>query len=85
MPSKAEKKLAQMRQHPRNWARRDVVRVLRWKGFVEDKERGRGSHVMFFHKDFHDLDFVLPSDDPVAIYVVKRLLTLTEELRERGA
>ena len=85
MPSKAEKKLAQMRQHPRNWARRDVVRVLRWKGFVEDKERGRGSHVMFYHEKYQDLDLFLPSDDPVAIYVVKQLLALAEQLREKGA
>ncbi len=84
MPTKAERKLAQMRQHPRNWARRDVVRVLRQKGFIEDTERGRGSHVMFYHKEFEDLDLFLPSDDPVAIYIVKQLLALTEELRERG-
>ncbi|MDE2820013.1 MAG: type II toxin-antitoxin system HicA family toxin [Chloroflexota bacterium] len=85
MPGKADKKLEQMRQHPRNWARRDVVRVLRRKGFIEDKERGRGSHVMFYHKEFEDLDLFLPSDDPVAIYVVKQLLALAEELRKRGA
>lgn len=85
MPRKADKQLDQMRQHPRNWARRDVVRVLRRKGFIEDKERGRGSHVMFYHKEFQDLDLFLPSDDPVAIYIVKQLLALAEELRERGA
>lgn len=85
MPAKADKKLEQMRQHPRNWARRDVVRVLRRKGFIEDKERGRGSHVMFYHKEFQDLDLFLPSDDPVAIYVVKQLLALADALRERGA
>lgn len=85
MPTKAEKKLAQMRQHPRNWARRDVVRVLRWEGFIEDTERGRGSHVMFFHREYQDLDLFLPSDDPVAIYVIKQLLALVAELRERGA
>lgn len=85
MPRKADKKLAQMRQHPRNWARHDVVRVLRQIGFIEDKERGRGSHVMFYHKVHQDLDLFLPSADPVAIYIVKQLLALAEELRERGA
>lgn len=85
MPKKADRKLQQMRQNPRNWARREVVRVLRWKGFIEDKERGRGSHVMFYHEEFQELDLFLPSDDPVAIYVVKQLLELAEELRERGA
>ena len=85
MPTKAERKLAQMRRHPRNWARRDVVRVLRQKGFIENTERGRGSHVLFFHKEFDDLDLILPADDPVAIYIVKQLLALAEELRQREA
>lgn len=85
MPRKADKKLDQMRRHPRNWARRDVVRVLRQKGFIENTERGRGSHVLFYHKEFDDLDLILPADDPVAIYIVKQLLALAEELRERGA
>lgn len=82
MPAKAEKKLAQFRQSPRNRARRDVVRVLRWKGFVEETERGRGSHVIFYHPDFPDLDLTLPSNDPVAIYIVKQLLVLIDKLCE---
>ena len=82
MPTKAEKKLAQMRQRQRNWARRDVVKVLRWEGFVEETDRGRGSHVFYFHPDFPQLDLTLPSDDPVRIYIIKRLLELTDELRK---
>ena len=61
------------------------MRVLRQKGFIENSERGRGSHVLFYHKDYDDLDLILPADDPVAIYIVKQLLALTEELREREA
>ncbi len=80
MPAKATRILAQMRQRQRNWARRDIVRVLRWKGFVEELHRGRGSHVYYYHPDYPQLDFVLPSDDPVRIYIVKRLLEIVDEL-----
>ena len=82
MPGKAEKKLAQMRLHKRNWARRDVVRVLRWEGFVEQKDRGRGSHVLYYHPDFPQLDVYLPENDPVRIYVINLLLSRTDELRK---
>lgn len=74
--------LAQMRQRQRNWSRRDVVRVLRWAGFVEESERGRGSHVFFIHSEFRRLNLIVPSTDPVRVYIVKRLLTLMDELHE---
>lgn len=80
MPAKAKKQLARMRHNQRNWALRDVKRVLRWKGFIEETERGRGSHVIFYHPDFPELDLTLPSKEPVGIYIVKRLLELTDEL-----
>ena len=31
-------------------------------------------------RDYPQLDFVLPSDDPVRIYIVKRLLEIVDEL-----
>ncbi len=74
--------LAQMRQRQRNWSRRDVVMVLRWAGFVEETERGRGSHVFFIHAKYRRLNLVLPSADPVRIYIVNRLLDIMDELRE---
>ena len=74
--------LAQMRQRQRNWSRRDVVRVLRWAGFVEETERGRGSHVFFKHSEFRHLNLIIPSADPVRIYIVNRLLDIMDELHE---
>ena len=67
-----------MRQRQRNWSRRDVVRVLLWAGFLEETERGRGSHVFFIHSEFRHLNLVIPAADPVRVYVVKRLLTVDE-------
>ena len=82
MPPRAERVLAQMRQRKRNWPRRDVVRVLRWAGFIEDTERGRGSHVFFIHSEYRHLNLVVPSTDPVRIYIVNRLLAIMDELGE---
>ncbi|MCE2470461.1 MAG: type II toxin-antitoxin system HicA family toxin [Anaerolineae bacterium] len=59
------------------------MRVLRWAGYVEETERGRGSHVIYYHPDFPHLDLVLPSSDPVRIYIVKRLLQVVDELNEQ--
>ena len=56
--------------------------VLRWAGFVEETERGRGSHVFIIHSEYRHLNLIVPSADPVRLYIVNRLLTIMDELNE---
>ena len=90
MPSKAQLRkgkalVAKMRKRRRNNPRRDVLRAYKFLGFVEDPERGRGSHVMLFHPDHPEVDATVVGRDPSPIYVVDQLLENVDEIcKARG-
>lgn len=90
MPSKAQLRkgkalVAKMRKHKRNNPRRDVLRAYKFLGFIEDPERGRGSHVMLFHPDYPEVDATVVDRDPSPMYVVEQLLENVDEIwKARG-
>jgi hypothetical protein len=78
MPSKAEKLLAQMRESPKNWRRRDLETVYRGFGFVI--KPSRGPHDKVIHSDFPTLITSLPRHRELAIYNIIQAIDLIDKL-----
>lgn len=80
MATRADKILRKMRRKKSNHPARDVWTVYKEYGFIEERDRGKGSHRLVRHKEHKHLFATLPNDGTAAIYVVKQLLKNISDL-----
>ncbi|HME70925.1 MAG TPA: type II toxin-antitoxin system HicA family toxin [Myxococcota bacterium] len=74
-----DKRLAKMRQNPRDWRIGDLETVAAGYGFRVRKSGG--SHVVFLHDDLEEA-LTVPAHRPIKPVYVRRLVKLIDKLEE---
>ncbi len=79
--SRKEKLFQSIKRQPKDRSFEELVRLLRFYGFVVDESSGKGSHCPVQHKEL-SLRWTLSKRKPMKRYHANKVIKLVEEVKE---